>query len=430
MRVARIVCCTVAALAVLGLTSSRSLHGQTGQSGQSGGTPPTFRATTSSVEVDVTVLDRNGRFVPGLQPDDLELFEDGRPQAIQQFYLVTRDSDTHRSIISSDDPAQAEAHARRVFVIMFDERHLDIDSLMRVKKGAETFVREQIGPGDIGGVFVDGGMYRGRLTTDKNELLSAIRSATPSTSNRDALLAPFREFPRVPGEINATRIANGDQELLDSLGQEACADEPQECRLNGGVEQIENMIQRKARLYVGQASVMARDTIQNLLHVVSGLSHFPGRKTVVLLSEGFYVEQVRATLEMVAAQAARAGTVIYAIDGRGLIGGSMAVPDVVAPGKARSILFDTGEDGPAILAGDTGGFVVHDIDDMSRAFGLIARDTSTYYVLGYQPTNSIMDGKYRKIDVKARVAGLKIRARRGYIAAPLPPPIMERGGGI
>lgn len=425
MRIARVLCCGAAAFILLGPASPR-LHGQ---SGQAGGSQPTFRATTSFVEVDVTVLDRHGRFVPGLQPDDLELFEDGEPQDIQQFYLVTRDAGTHTSVISSDDPDQAAAHARRLFVFLFDEQHLDVASLMRVKKGAEAFIRDQIGAGDIGGVFVDGHMYRGRLTTDRGELLAAIRSAAPSTSNRQALMAPFREFPRVPSETDATRIANGDYQLLEDLGVEACAENQYECRLNGGVEQIENMMQRKARLYVGQASLMARDTIRNVLHVVTGLSRFPGRKTVILLSEGFYVEEARAALETVAAQAARGGTVIYSIDGRGLIGGSAPQPDVAMIGRARSRVFDTGEDGPTILTGDTGGFVVREVDDISRAFGLIARDTSTYYVLGYQPVNSDMDGKYRKIDVKARVAGLKIRARRGYIAAPLPPQILRTGGG-
>jgi hypothetical protein len=61
------------------------------------------------------------------------------------------------------------------------------------------------------------------------------------------------------------------------------------------------------------------------------------------------------------------------------------------------------------------------VDDISRAIGMVARDTSTYYVIGYQPENSTMDGKFRKIEVKARVDGLTIRARKGYAAVALPP---------
>src|SRR4029453_6669594 len=113
-----------------------------------------------------------------------------------------------------------------------------------------------------------------------------------------------------------------------------------------------------------------------------------------------------------AAQAARSGVTIYAIDGRGLINGLSANPDVIRPGAARAANFDTGEDGPNILAQGAGGFVVRQIDELSRAFGLIVRDTSTYYVIGYQPDNPKMDGKVRKIEVKSSVPGVKVRARK------------------
>ena len=61
------------------------------------------------------------------------------------------------------------------------------------------------------------------------------------------------------------------------------------------------------------------------------------------------------------------------------------------------------------------------VDEMSRAFGMIVRDTSTYYVIGYQPENQIMDGKVRKIEVKSSVPGVKVRARKSYAAVTLPP---------
>ena len=64
----------------------------------------------------------------------------------------------------------------------------------------------------------------------------------------------------------------------------------------------------------------------------------------------------------------------------------------------------------------TGGLTIRHIDDVGRAFNLIARDTSTYYVIGYQPANSTMDGTFRKIEVKPNVDGLHIRARKGYVA--------------
>ena len=142
---------------------------------------------------------------------------------------------------------------------------------------------------------------------------------------------------------------------------------------------------------------------------------------MVFISEGFFVEEVRSEVSNIAAEAARGGTTIYAIDGRGL-GNTMAgTPDVLSRERARSTAFDTGEDGPVILTQTTGGFVVRNIDDMSRAFGLIIRDTSSYYVIGYAPENAKMDGKVRKIDVRVNRPDLKVRARKGYVAKDLPP---------
>ena len=151
------------------------------------------------------------------------------------------------------------------------------------------------------------------------------------------------------------------------------------------------------------------------------MSRLPGRKTVVFMTGGFFVEDSRSALQIIAAQAARRGTTIYSIDGRGLINTMSANPDVVRRERARSTVFDTGDDGPAILTRETGGLMIHSLDDMAQAFGRVVRDTSTYYVIGYQPANLVMDGKFRRIEVKAKSGQLQVRARSGYIAVTLPP---------
>lgn len=426
MRIARLVCCAAATAALIDPILSDPVHGQS----QAPTTQaPTFKATTSLVEVDFVAFDGQGRFVPGLMPEDLGLYEDGKKQGIQNFYLVTHDASLRTSLAAAANNGTPAEHARRVFVVLFDESHLSHESLMRSQKGAETFIQTQIGPGDVGGVFVNGQMHHGRLTTDKNELLAAVKSARPAFENRQALLAPFREFPRIPTEIDAVRIEQGAREVVDQLGEQACLRDPFLCLQEGGLNQVENLIQRKAKLYVRQARSLTARTIQNLQYVVNGLSRLPGRKTVMFVTEGFFVEESRDILQTVAAQAARAGTTIYSVDGRGLIStGSNADPDVTSAAMARSTSFDTGEDAPFILTMGTGGLTIRHIDDVGRALNMIARDTSTYYVIGYQPANSAMDGTFRKIEVRPNVNGLHIRARKGYLATKLPPLEQMRGG--
>ena len=409
---------SIAGLLVLTTASVPRLHGQT-QGGQA--QTPTFRATTALVEVDVVVHDRNGAFVPTLTAGDLQIFEDGKPQRIEQFYVVSQHAQTQVLPGAGGAGVLPEDRARRIFVLIFDEGHLAHESLLRAKTGAERFIRQNIRENDFGGIFVNGGMYNGRLTSSRAELVAGVQTVKVGFENRQSLLAPFREWPRIPGEIDAVRIAEGSLEVANRLGQVACKEDPASCQFNGGANQIENLIQQKARLYVRQARILASNTIRNLRYVVDRLARIPGRKTVVLLSEGFFVEDSRSDLQAIAAAAARANSTIYSIDGRGLIGAPGATTDVLTPDPGRSTAFDTGEDGPNILTLGTGGMRVYNVDDIGRAFGMIAYDTSNYYVIGYQPDNPRMDGSFRKIEVRSNISGMKVRSRKGYTAVTLPP---------
>jgi len=397
----------LAALALCGLVL---LQGQT-----------TFKSTTALVEVDAIFLDKHGNFVPGLKAENVTILENGKPQKIQQFFMVTHDLGLREGAVASEFADQAQFGAHRVFVLLFDEAHLANDSLMRVKAGAERFVREMFTEGDAAGIFVNGGMYKGRLTVDKGELLAGVRAVQPAFENRQGILAPFREWPKIPSEVDAMRISEGARELTKSLAAKACQEEPVNCANEGLAGNVENLIQQKARLYIRQARMMTSRTVQNLELVARGLAKVPGRKTVVLMSEGFFVQDDRSSIEHVAAQAARSGITVYSIDGRGLINGLSANPDAVSRDPSRSAAFDTGEDGPNILTANTGGFMIRNLDDISLAFGRIIRDTSTYYVIGYQPENATMDGKVRRIEVKADMPGVKVRARKSYAAVALPP---------
>ncbi len=162
MRTERLVFSTVVAALLLVSVRHGSLHGQNRPSGSG---QPAFRSSTALVEVDAVVLDKQGRFATGLRAEDLEIFEDGKPQKIEQFYMVTHEPG---GSVVSEHADKTDYRAQRVFVILFDEGHLANDSLMRVKEGAAAFIRDRMGPGDVGGVFVNGGMYKGRLTSTRH----------------------------------------------------------------------------------------------------------------------------------------------------------------------------------------------------------------------------------------------------------------------
>jgi tetratricopeptide (TPR) repeat protein len=145
---------------------------------------------------------------------------------------------------------------------------------------------------------------------------------------------------------------------------------------------------------------------------------------------------METTLRGVVGQAARAGGRVYAIDVRGLNRGASTsnLEQLAATDEAGPVnKFDVGEDGPNSLAVDTGGMMIRNENNIGRALETIARDSGRYYVIGYSPSNANFDGKYRPIEVRVKREGVRVRARRGYLALEpskmlLPKPINTRPG--
>src|SRR6185503_13101396 len=73
--------------------------------------------------------------------------------------------------------------------------------------------------------------------------------------------------------------------------------------------------------------------------------------------------------------------------------------------------------GAESLAADSGGFSVKNTNDLGRGIQRIADESRSYYLLGYNSSNTSRDGRFRKITVKVPgKKGLTIRARKGYFA--------------
>ena len=154
---------------------------------------------------------------------------------------------------------------------------------------------------------------------------------------------------------------------------------------------------------------------------LTNLERFEGRKTIVLLSEGFVADDSWSEVQRVIGLAARVNARIYTLDARGLAYRGPTALDR-APVDTQQRLLDAlgaGDDAINSLAADTGGFVVRNTNNFNRAVATIAEDAGTYYVLGYRPSRAF-DGKFHRVSVKVKRSGIDVRARRGYVATPRP----------
>ena len=71
------------------------------------------------------------------------------------------------------------------------------------------------------------------------------------------------------------------------------------------------------------------------------------------------------------------------------------------------------------LAEQTGGRVIevgNKEDKLRQAFEQIQNELRSQYNIGYTPTNTKLDGTYRKIQIHAKNGDYKVQARQGYYA--------------
>jgi VWFA-related protein len=135
------------------------------------------------------------------------------------------------------------------------------------------------------------------------------------------------------------------------------------------------------------------------------LSKEVGRKAMVLLTDG-QDEGSRLKIKDAIEAAQKADAIVYVLlcaDRGGYFAAGMSY---------------SGDADMRKLTEETGGRVINvgnKFDKLKEAFDQVAAELRSQYNLGYTPTNSKLDGSYRKLEVKSK-QGYKIQTRAGYYA--------------
>jgi hypothetical protein len=166
-----------------------------------------------------------------------------------------------------------------------------------------------------------------------------------------------------------------------------------------------------------------RITLDSTRRAFQALALVHGRKSLLLVSDGFLQDQ-SSDLREVAAASRLANTAIYFVDARGLAlstgladidrPSGFSAPD---PQERTNVAFEeitlaTG--GTESLADDTGGFSVRNTNDLTAGMGRISEESRVFYLLGFYPPENSPQRTWRKLKVEVNRPGLTVRARRGY----------------
>ncbi|MGC1961800.1 MAG: VWA domain-containing protein [Candidatus Sulfotelmatobacter sp.] len=136
-----------------------------------------------------------------------------------------------------------------------------------------------------------------------------------------------------------------------------------------------------------------------------------GRRAMILLTDG-EDEGSQLKIKDAIEAAERADAIVYVLlcADRGFYG-SFGMGGYTGEGEMRKLTEATG--GRVINVGNK-------FDKLKEAFDQIAAELRSQYNLGYTSTNTVLDGSYRKLEVKSK-QNYKVQCRAGYYATPREP---------
>ena len=112
----------------------------------------------------------------------------------------------------------------------------------------------------------------------------------------------------------------------------------------------------------------------------------------------------------------RNNVAIYAVDPRGLRDLRVRHQRGHRPADATRKYLNSTMDTLRMLAENTDGRAIVNRNDLAAGMKQITRDSSAYYLIGYNSTQAPTDGKFHEIKVRVKRPGVQVRARKGYWA--------------
>src|SRR4030095_916010 len=281
-----------------------------------------IKVNSNLVSVDVVVKDKKGKVVTDLKAEEFTVSENGVPQHVE-FFDSTLSSEKgtgqRATTVGSTQPKPENPSGlpRNIIALVLDGQSTELANLKHVREGIEKYIRERISDSDSVALFsISGGLQLLQsFTQDKAALIAAVDKAYTSSN-----VSKTAEARSVAQEINSLRnkISSGaPTDVPASPGAGPAGSAAAQTLIAQHV--LEQYMQLRSALSVQQT----RPVLAALAAIAEGLRPVPGKKTLVMFSEGFVASetldwQVQSTIDI----ANRANVAIYIIDASGLTGGT------------------------------------------------------------------------------------------------------------
>ena len=373
---------------------------------------PNFKVNVDLVTTDAIVRDARGQFIADLKAGELEVYEDGVKQVItsltmihggREFNVLSPPTVVRDGLILPPSRPRSDT-AGRIFLIIIDDLHLDFSMTAKTRQVLGQMLRDLIHDGDMFGIVSTGySSISEQLTYDRQVLESAISRVTGGG------LKPREVIQGPQGSQGPTELRHRAHVAFSTAYD-----------LIRNLERVQN--RRKAVVYISsgydfnpfQGSRLEEQALR--MHVeAADLQNDPFFRTQQSSQMLAEADLVREVAELTRA-ANRANATIYTIDPRGLSAG----PDIDADISVTewNAHLRASQDSLRVIAEQTGGFAMVNMNDISAGLKRIDAETSDYYVLAYSSTNPDPLRRTRRIEVKATRPGATVFHRTSYTRAP------------
>ncbi len=430
--------------------------------------PPTFRSAVTLVTVDVSVLDADGKPVPGLKAGDFEVKLNGQVRPVKVLTFVeaaaelaptaaavvprmpgVADGARQGTQVSSNDGVIAAAKQKgedRVFVLLIDDLSF---APMRGKAlflAAKTFVNG-LPAADVVGLATTSGSATVNPTTDRTRVRSALdhaageasdfQSLTPAGRDADFAGDPNADADGAVGVHQALEIANGNNEQLKVAIANAC--------FLGSRTEVDStvlevliagndcaaQVSKQARTIATQVRRATQRQIGSYVAVIEAMKAATGLRHLVVLSDGLAIGRDASQLTPLVKAAAAAGVQVSVLmEERDLSladGGRRQAPTRAA-GAPAPPLTDTGaaqrriEDNKMYLAGAqlmadmAGGQFYRIIGQPAPFFARVRSASAAVYRLGVEPSADMDISRIDRVEAKVNRKGLLVHANHHGVA--------------
>jgi VWFA-related protein len=378
------------------------------------------------VEVPVSVVDSSGNPVRGLTAANFELYDGGKKQPITSFDKI--DFVSKEAVVSAIAPMNPAA--RRSFLLLFDLGYSSPKSLVRAQEAARRFVTTAVQPRDLVGVGTIDNDHGFRLltafTTDRALISAAVNDPSGFRGN-DPL--------QIGNQTFVADLTNGDSAKTpqsappsDRGGAAAAATEMAERQ------------QQMARSNDQYVRARVDKQVDYLADLAKTLRAVPGRKQVILLSEGFDAKYLQGRDARDTESAAQENSAVMAgqiwnVDNDARYGNTSTLTNLDRMAKAfrsSDAVLDAidiqgvrvqndvqsgsnlnSNAGLHVLSSPTGGEVFQNSNDLKNNFDRMLHAQEVVYILGFQaPTTS--PGKFHDLKVKLVSSPGRVFYRMGY----------------